>query len=833
MPGVTGGFVDTPTQRLAIRHVLPISSPADLARIAVDGAPNLRLGDVTDVVEGHQPLIGDAVVNGGPGLILVVEKFPWANTVEVTRGVDEALAALQPAMPGVQVDASIFRPASFIELALANLRFALLIGCALAGLAVAAFLFQWRTVLISLIAVPLSLVAAILVLDLRGTSINTMVLAGLLLAVGVLVDDAIVDVNNIVRRLRQSRPAGGKATFATVLGASLEVRGAMVFATAILLIALVPVLFMEGLSGAFFRPLAISYGLAVLASMAVALTVTPALALLLLARMPAERRASPLVRWLQAAYRSLLTRTVGRPRAAYAVVATTMLAGLVVSPLLSQSLLPAFNERDLHIRWDGSAGTSRPEMARITGQLARELQAIPGVRSFGAHMGRAVLGNRVVNINSAENWVSIDPKADYAATVAAIRDVVDGYPGLDRNVKTYLQEQVRQALTGAGDPIVVRVYGPDLGLLRQKAEEVRLAMAGVNGVVDPKIEQQVEEPQIQIQVDLAAAQRYGLKPGDVRRAGAILVNGLEVGSVFEDQKVYELVVSGTPGIAHSVTSLEDMLIDTPDGGQVRLGEVARVKLMPAPNVIRREHASRRIDVGANVRGRDLGAVSRDVEARLKAIDFPREYHPEMLGEYAERQAAQKRLLGLSVAAVIAVFLLLQAAFGSWRLATLLFVTLPSALVGGLLAAYIGGGVVSLGSLVGLFTVLGIAARNGIMLLNRYQHLEREEGQSIGRDLVLCGAQEQLSSVLMTALATGLALVPMVIPGDVPGYEIARPAGIVILGGLITSTLLNLFVMPALYLRFARPHVAAESETVPSLVSPVPAPVMAGATGGGD
>jgi Cu/Ag efflux pump CusA len=660
-----------------------------------------------------------------------------------------------------------------------------------------------------------------------------MVLAGFVIAVGVVVDDAIIDVENIVRRLRLHRQAGGKNTFGVILDASLEVRSAIVYATLIAVVAPMPVLFIEGLSGAFFRPLAVSYGLAVLASMAVALTVTPALALLLLRGAPVERRESPLVRWLRARYQAALARTVRRPRPAYAVVAATLLTGLAVWPFLGQSLLPAFKERDFLMHWVTAPGTSHPEMVRITRQAAGELQQIPGVRNFGAHIGRAVQADEVVGMNFAENWISVDPAADYDATVGAVREAVDGYPGLYRDVQTYLQERVKEALAGSSDSIVVRIFGPDLAVLRQKAEEVRAAMAGIEGIADLNVELQVEEPQIQIRVELDAARRHGLKPGDVIRAAGAMVNSIEVGDIFWEGKVYDINVRGVPATVHSLTSLEEMLIDTPGGRQVRLAEVASVRIVPAPNAIKRQGSSRRIDVGANVRGRDLGAVARDVEARLKTVEFPREYHPEMLGEYVERQAAQKRLLGLAVLAVVGVYLLLQAAFGSWRLATLLFVTLPSALVGGVLAAYIGGGVVSLGSLVGFFTVLGIAARNGIMLIYHYQHLERHEGVPFGLELVLRGARERLSPILMTALATGLALVPLVALGDIPGHEIELPMAVVILGGLITSTLLNLFVMPALYLRFAQPAVAPELEAAmaPVLV-PVPASTGMGSAGGG-
>jgi CzcA family heavy metal efflux pump len=825
----TGGWIDSPNQRLGIRHVLPITTPEDLAKVVVSGT-NLRLGDVATVVEGHQPLIGDGVIDGGPGLLLIVEKFPWANTLDVTNGVDAALETLRPGLPDVVVDATIFRPATFIELALENLTRALLIGCALVALVLALFLFEWRTAAISLLAIPLSLLAAILVLDWRGATINTMVLAGFVIAVGVVVDDAIIDVENIVRRLRQHRLAGtGKSTASVILEASLEVRSAIVYATLIDVVVLIPVFYMEGLAGSFFRPLALSYGLAVLASMGVALTVTPALALMLLRKAPVEHRESPLVRKLQGGYQGILSRAVRTPRPAYALVAATMVVGALVWPMLGQSLLPKFKERDFLMHWVTQPGTSLGEMTRITIESAKELSAIPGVRNFGAHIGQATVSDEVVGIHFTENWISIDPNADYDKAHAAVQTTVDGYPGLYRDVQTYLQERVKEVLSGTSDTIVVRIYGSDLAVLREKAAEVKNAMAEIPGIVDLHTELVVEEPQIEIKTDLAAAQRHGLKPGDIIRAAGGLVNGVEVGDIFWEGKVYDAIVIGAPNTRQSVTSLQEMLIDTPNGGHVRLKDVAQVRVTPAPNVVKRENASRRLDVGANVRGRDLGAVSRDVEARVAAISFPREYHPEILGEYAERQAAQQRLLAYAGAAVVGLFLLLVMAYGSWRLAILSFLTLPSALVGGVLAAYLGSGVLSLGSLVGFLTVLGIAARNGIMMINHYQHLERHEGETFGPGLVLRGARERLSPILMTALATGLALIPLIVLGDIPGHEIELPMAIVILGGLITSTLLNLFVLPSLYLRFAQPSAATETPQVSTGMAGIP---VAGTAGGG-
>jgi CzcA family heavy metal efflux pump len=810
-PGVTGGFVDTPQQRLGVRHILPISSPDDLAQVNVAGT-TLRLGDVTDVVEDHQPLIGDAVVNGGPGLLLVVEKFPWANTLDVTQGVEQALIELGPGLTGIRADSSVFRPATFIEMAIGNLTWSLLIGLLLVVLVLIAFLFEWRTAVISIVTIPLSLIAAALVLQWRGETINTMILAGLVIALGAVVDDAIIDVENIARRLRQQRTEGSDTSAASIiLEAALEVRGAIVFATLIVVLAVVPVFFLDGLSGAFFRPLALSYALALLTSMLVALTVTPALALTLLSKAPVDRREPPLVRWLQGGYSRILSRTIRAPRTIFALVVLVVVAGLAVTPFLGQSLLPPFKETDLMVDWVGAPGTSHPEMARITTESAKELRAIPGVSNFGAHIGRAVMGDEIVGINSTESWLSIDPSADYDATVAAVQQVVENYAGIDREVLTYLRERTREALTGTGDAIVVRIYGPELATLRQKAEEVRQGLAAIEGVGNVRVESQVEEPNVEIEVDLAKAEPYGLKPGDVRRAAATLVNGLEVGNLFEEQKVFEVVVLGTPDLRHSVTSLRELLIETPNGAYVRLEDVANVRIVPLPNLIRREGQQRRIDIGINVQGRDLGAVARDVEQQLQSIQFPLEYHPEVIGEYAERQAAQTRLLGFGIAAVIGIFLLLQAAFASWRLAALAFVSLPSALVGGLIAAYLGGGIISLGSLVGFFAVLGIAARNGIMLISHYQHLEREEAQAFGPELILRGARERLAPIIMTTVATALALLPLVVAGDIAGHEIERPMAIVILGGLLTSALLNLFVMPALYLAFG-----ASREPEPSL-----------------
>jgi len=800
----TGGWIETPNQRIGIRHVLPIVTPKDLADVTIIGSDKVerRLGDIANVVEDHQPMIGDGVIDDDVGLLLIVEKFPWGNTLDVTKGVEKALAEMKPGLPDVVIDHEIFRPATFIEASIDNLTWALLLGCILVVVILFAFLYEWRVALISLVAIPLSLVAAGLVLYWQGVTMNTMVLAGFVIALGAVVDDAIIDIENIVRRLRAARKSGEKfSVFNTILNATYEVRSSIVYATLIIVLALLPVFFMEGLSGAFFKPLATSFALALLASMVVATTVTPALAMILLRNAPLERRESPLVVWLHRIYDGLLEKTVRSPRPAYVTVGVVALAGVLVWPLLGQSLLPSFKERDFLMHWLTRPGTGHEEMNRITIQGCKELRTIPGVRNCGAHIGQALIMDEVVGVYFGENWISVDPKVDYQKTVDKIQETVDGYPGLFRDVLTYLKERIREVLTGKSEAVVIRIYGHDLDVLHDTAVNVEKALTGIDGLIDLHVEHHKNIPQLQVKVDLEKAQKVGLKPGEVRRAAAILIAGQEAGDIFRAGRAYDVQVWGTPEVRHSPTNLKELLIDTPDGGQVRLSEVADVRIVPTPNVIEHENLKRRITVSANVRGRDLGSIVGDIEDRLKTVEFPTGYYPEMVGEYQERQAVQKRMMMYAVIAAIGIFVLLYTSFGSARLATLLFLTLPSALVGGILAAYFSSGVISLGSLVGFLTVFGIAARNGIIMINHFMHLERFEGQSFGPELVIRGARERLAPILMTATTTGLALVPLVIAGDIPGQEIELPMAIVILGGLITSTLLNLFVVPSLYLRF--------------------------------
>jgi len=796
-----GGFIDTPNQRLPVRHVSTIVTAEDLARSVVsfrNGAA-LRLGDVAEVREGHPPPIGDAIINDTQGLLLIVEKQPAGNTLDVTRNVEAALAEMKPGLKGVQLDSTIFRPATFIEMSLENLGWAMAIGCLLVIVILVAFLWDWRTALISTTAIPLSLVAAALVLRQAGITINTMVLAGLIIALGEVVDDAIIDVENIVRRLRLNREAGNpQSAFRVVLDASVEVRSAVVYGSFTVMLVIMPVFFLEGLAGSFFRPLALAYVLAIFASLIVALTITPALSLLLLPGRSDRQRESPLITLLKMPYRAVLPSLIGRPAVSAAALVGLLAVTLATTPFLGEEFLPKFQEYDFLMHWVEKPGTSIEAMNRITMRASKELRAVDGVRNFGSHIGRAEVADEVVGPNFTELWISLDRDVDYQSKVAEIQEIVDGYPGLYRDLLTYLRERIKEVLTGASASIVVRIYGDDTDKLRQHANRVRDSIADVEGVSDLKVEQQVLVPQLDVRLRPAAAEQFGLTPGDVRRAATTLLKGRVVGEVYRQQKVYEVAVWSVPQVRSDLASVRNCLIEIPSGGHVPLGDVAEVAIVAAPNTIKRESASRRIDVTCNVRDRDLGSVARDIESRVRQLDFDRGYHPEFLGEYAAQLASRRQMTLMGAIAFLGVIVLLYSEFRAWRLVMLVMFSFVFALIGGVLGVWVGGGILSLGSLVGFVTVVGIAVRNGIMMISHFRHLEVAEGMEFGNQLAIRGAEERLAPILMTALTAALALLPLIVAGNKPGHEIEYPMALVIVGGLLSSTVMNLFFIPSLY-----------------------------------
>jgi Cu/Ag efflux pump CusA len=818
-PGV-GGFFDTQSQRLGVQHKLPIRTPEDLARVPVEdesggvasGTPQ-RLGDVATIVEDHQPLIGDAVLSDGPGLFVVVEKLPEANALDVTRDLQQALDGLKPGLGGVEVDTSAFQPARYIEQSTENLGGVLLIGLVLLVFALGALLFDWRAAVVSLVALAVSLAGAIALLSLRGETINAMVLAGLVLALVVLIDDSVIGGDAIRRRFTSPRQVDGRRISARAITAAVvEVRGPLGYATAIILLALLPIVVLTGETGAFLPPLALSYAGAVIVSMLVALTITPALGSLLLGKATTEPRESPAVRWLRPRYGRAVTRFAVAPRIAFISVGALLVLGIAATPLFDRgaSLIPEFKDRDVLVHWNSAPGTSLPEMNRITRRAASELRSLPGVETVGAHVGRAILGDQIVGSNSGELWVAIKGSADHGTTLSSIEEVVSGYPGIEHAVLTYPRERIDSVLVEPdgveGKDLTVRLFGPKLDTLRAQADELKRRVAKIDGVAAPRVELPIMEPTLEVEVDLDRAQALGIKPGDVRRAAATLLSGIQVGSLFEEQKIFDVVVWGTPETRSDLTNVRGLTMVTPSGGSVRLDEVADVRVVPSPNVIRHEDVSLYLDLGVDVSGREVGAVASDIRNRIRDTGFPLEYHAEVLRDYKARASSRLSFIGAAMVALLGVFLLLQAAFRSWRMAAAVFVALAAALSGGAVLAVVDGSLLSIGTLVGFFAVFGLAARNSIVLVRRGQDLEDLEGETFGPELVGRAARERMVPTLVTAVGTGLVFLPLLVFGGQAGHELARPMATVILGGLVTATFVSLFVLPALYLRFGRQPV---------------------------
>ena len=804
-PG-TGGFIDTPNQRLGVRHVSPISDAARLAEVAVDGRPDLRLGDVATVVEDHPLLIGDAV---GPtptdrsAMMIVIEKFPERNTLEVTRGVEQALESLRPGLPGITLDTSLYRPAGYLAALTGNVTLVLAAGIAAAAFVIALLFRAWRPAVIAIAVILVSLATAVAVVHIAGTPLNLLVLLGLVAALAVVIADALDDTQTVGRELRRRRDAGEATSAArTILESAVRTRGALIYATLIAAAALVPVLVVRGSLGALLTSFAVSYLVASGAALLVSLTLTPALSFLLLARSSGrEARGRP-----PSAHREHATpRTsalVRRAGPAVAVAAVLLGAGAGMVPLLATSLEPKLAEPDVLIDFAGPVGTSRPEMSRLAAAVAAELRTVPGVTGAGAHIGRALMSDRVSDVNAGQLWVHLDPQADRDATMAAVTATLDGYPGADWAVSSYLNRQAADALAAPRSDLRVRVYGDDLAVLDSQAEQVRTALAGIEGLDDPVVVRRPLTPAIQVQVDLGAAQRFGLKPGDVRRSVATVVSGLTVGHIFERQKVFDVVVWGVPEVRRSVTAVENMPIDLPAGGRVRLGDVAAVTVGPVPATVQRESASRYLDVVASVDGRGHAAIAADAERALRAMSFSYGYRAELQTDYAIWADGIASIVAAGAAAAIVIFLLLQAAFHSWRLATLAFLALPAALSGGAVAAFLAGGVLTVGSLAGLLAVLALASRQVITLIRHYQQLEDDDHSFHRPALVAAGTVHRVGPILTTALATGVAMLPILVAGSIPGMEYLAPMAAVVLGGLVSTTVVALFVLPALYLRFA-------------------------------
>ena len=820
-PG-TGGFVETPNQRLGVQHIQPIATPDQLANVAVEGTQSpLRIGDVANVTEDHQPLIGDASVDGAPSLMLVVERFPDANTAQVTHDVDEAIEAMKPGLAGINMDANVFRPETYMNTALRHLGVVGLVSALLLVASVGLLFVSWRVVLIPVVAVPLSLVSAAWILHLRGETLTTMTLLGLAAAAVVVIDDVVGDVAAI--RTRHLAAGQDTPALSSVMGDLVTARrGPLLVALAMSILVLAPVLTIGGVSNAFSWPLAATYVLATVTSLVVALVVTPALAVLLLRDGEAHLRAGPLDRWIRAGADRIATPAIGKPGLVATGAGILAVAAILVAWLApSGPVLPTLQDRNVLVRVQGAPGTSLPEMNRVTASLAAEMREAPGIESAGAHVGRAITSDEIVNVDAGEVWLTVAPNADYQETLAGLREIAAGYPGIHTSVRTYAEDRVAAARDRVvGDQVVVRVFGSDLATLQDTADDVSRMLSTVKGVLSPRVEPLVTEPTLQIEVDLAAAQRHGLRPGDVRREATTLISGLSVGSLYEEQKVFDVVVWGGPQIRQSLSDLEALRIDTPSGQQVRLGDVAKVRIAPDPVAIDHNSVSRSVDVTAVVNGRSAADVSQDVTSRLRGISFPYEYHAEVLGDAARQQANHVRVAAIAAVVVLLSFLILQAATGSWRLAGALLVTLPVAVAGGVLVAPLVGGIFSIGVLAALFALLALAIRQALVFVRRARELGAEPGASPG-DSVLQAVRESAPSVLGVALVVAVLMVAPAVLGTTAGLEAFHPFAVSMLVGLVTATAVSLIAVPAFYLAIANRTLLKEDGR-PAMATTTPA-----------
>ncbi|GAA1751290.1 efflux RND transporter permease subunit [Agromyces humatus] len=831
-PG-TGGFIESANQRIGIQHVLPIQTPEDLGKVVIEGNPQrLTLADVADLREDHQPLIGDAITGDGPGLLIVIEKFPEADVLEVTRGIEAAMADLAPGLAGIEADTTVFQPATFLETAAGQLGWAALVGLLLVALVIGLGLGSWRYALIAALAVLVSGTAAALTLQVTGAVMNTMTLVGLALALTVAVGDAVADLDSLRTRGTAPRPPRGSAApTATDADASADAvaqrtgilatalrrsRLPALFGALVSAVAIAPSFFIAGLNGEILRAVAIAYLVTLLVAMIVALTVTPALASLLLPRKDdAEApKESTAVAGMTTKYAGAMERaSAGRGgwiAALAAVVLGVLALGTIPLTTSSAPVLASVADRTILVEWDSVAGTSNDEMSRITTRAADELRTLSGVAAVGGHVGRAITSDTESDVSGSEIWVTLDDGADYAAVKDDVQQVIDGYPGLANRVMSYPERQLERVRAAQERDFQVRVYGIDIDILREKAAELQAAMSGIDGLVEPTIQQDLLQPIAEIEVDLEKAKQYSVKPGDVRRAAAAVLQGFEVGYMFEEQKVFQVVVKGTEQTRHSLTDVENLIINTPGGETVALSDVADVRVSPNLAVIRHDDTHRRINITADVQGRSLADVEADVRAAIADVEFPVEYHAEVPPQYREQQASGQLTWWLLAAAAIVVLVLLQTMLGSWRLGAIALLTLPLALAGGLVGAWLSGGLDSLVLVIALVPVLAFAVREAGMLIGAYQTAMAAGQAESPAKAIWAAAGARIRPTLIALVASVALLAPPAFFGGTVGFETVLPVAAVIWGGTVTSILVALVVLPLLVLAWGGTKTADSS-----------------------
>lgn len=809
--GVRGaGFIDTPNQRIVLQTEGQSITAAQLARTVLvhhNGA-NVMFGEVATVADAPAPAIGAASIRGKPGVILTVDAAYGSNTLEVTHGIDSALADLGPSLTaqGIFIHPEVFRAADFIDVALHNVRDSLLIGAVLVVVVLFLFLFNFRTAAISCTAIPLSLLAAVIALDKMGLSLNTMTLGGLSIAIGEVVDDAVIDVENIYRRLRENRVSPNpRSTFQVVLDASIEVRSAVVYATFAVILVFFPVLTMSGLAGRIFGPLGISYIWAILASLVVALTVTPALCSLLLGDRDLAPHEPPAVHWLKKAYGQLLLRIERVPRVLMTAVALFVAIGIGTLFLLRESFLPELREGNITIHMTAVPGTSLQESVRLGNRITDALMKIPSVRSVAQRAGRAELGTDTMGTHESE--IDVNMKARDGAQVRAaqdgIRQVISELPGPILTSNGFLTERINETLSGYRTPVVVNVFGNDLDQLDREAGQIASVLNSVRGAAQVQIQSPPGMPQIVVRLRKDDVARWGFDPLEVLDVMRTAYGGETVGQIYEGNRVYDVTVVLARSSRPRMTEIGALPLRSTDGNYVALRQLADIYELSGRYVILHQGARRVQTITCNVEGRAVDSFVAEAQTRVARLSFPAGTYVEFSGTAQEQAQSRRDLLFNSMLAGLGILLLLSVVMGNYPNLLLVLLNLPLALVGGVLAALFTGGNLSLGSLVGFVTLFGITLRNSIMLISHYEHLVEVEGMSWGLDTALRGASERLSPILMTALVTGLGLLPLAVGSGDPGREVEGPMATVILGGLVTSTLLNLLVLPTLALRYGR------------------------------
>lgn len=810
--GVRGaGFIESANQRITLHSEGQNTTPAALAQVVIrwSNGVGVRLGDVATVTYGSAPSVGAASVMATPGVIMVIESQYGANTLAVTNAVEQALAALRPALAkqGVELQADVFRPANFITAATRHLGISLLAGAVLVVAVLFLFLLNVRTAFISAIAIPLSLLAAVIILDAFGVAMNTMTLGGLAIALGEVVDDAIIDVENIYRRLRENRAlAQPLPAVRVVLRASLEVRSAVVYATFIVILIFLPVLTLTGVAGSLFAPLGIAYILAVLASLAVALTVTPAMALAMLAKGPLPVREPRLVGKLKARYIALLSRIEQRTRAVTVVVAISCVATLAMLPFFRGSFIPELREGHFIVHLGLVPGTSLTESMRVGAAISRTLMHLPGVRLVAQTAGRAneIVDPMGVQLSELQVDLSVTDAAGQETALRRIRAALAAFPGVTSSVNSFLAERIDETISGVGAPVVVNVVGDDLDVLERKAQEIGRVLATMQGAASVAVDSAAAIPELSVRLKPERLSQRGLKPLDVLDAIQTAYQGATAAQAFEGNRSYDITVTLQPAARREIGQIQNLMVRSPDGQAIALGELADISQVAGRYQIEHHGGQRMQTVSVTLGARSASDFVREARARVaREVELPKGTYAQFAGESEARSQSQHDLVAYGAMALAGITLLLFFALRSGRGVALVLVNLPFALVGGVLSVALLGADLSLGALVGFVTLIGISLRNSIMLISHYEHLVRFERLPWNRDTVARGASERLVPILMTALVTALALLPLAATSGAPGNEIEGPMAFVILGGLITSTLLNLVVLPTLALRYGR------------------------------